>query len=58
MSTPTRQIQHWLDAFGAIDYLNSRGDVVQGRIGAIGFSHGGTNALQVMDANLPPKAED
>ncbi len=49
--------QRWLDAFGAIDYLNTRADVVAGRIGAIGFSHGGTNAVQVMDANLPPKAQ-
>lgn len=49
--------QRWLDAFGAVEYLNTRSDVIPGRIGAIGFSHGGTNALQVMDENLPPRAE-
>jgi dienelactone hydrolase len=49
--------QRWLDAYGAIEYLNTRSDVVPQRIGVIGFSHGGTNALQVMDATLPPKLE-
>ena len=49
--------QRWLDAFGAIEYLNTRSDVLPGKIAAIGFSHGGTNALQVMDAGLPPKKE-
>jgi len=47
--------QRWMDAFGAIDYLNSRPDVLPGKIAAIGFSHGGTNALEVMNASLPPK---
>lgn len=51
-----REEQRWLDAYAAITYLNSRDDVIPGRIGAIGFSHGGTNAVQVMDASLPPKA--
>jgi dienelactone hydrolase len=49
--------QRWLDAFGAIEYLGTRADVLPGKIAAIGFSHGGTNALQVMDAELPPKKE-
>lgn len=43
----------WLDAYGALVYLNGRADVLPGKIAAIGFSHGGTNALQVVDANLP-----
>jgi dienelactone hydrolase len=47
--------QRWMDAFGAIDYLNTRPDVLPGKIAALGFSHGGTNALEVMNANLPPK---
>lgn len=58
-TTPPRQRtifekQRWLDAYGALAYLNARSDVAPGRIGAIGFSHGGSNALAVMDANLPP----
>jgi len=39
-----------LDAYGALAYLESRPDVIAGRVGAIGFSHGGTNAVAVMDA--------
>jgi dienelactone hydrolase len=49
--------QRWLDAFGAIEYLGTRADVIPGKIAAIGFSHGGTNAILVMDAELPPKKE-
>ena len=48
--------QRWLDAYGALTYLNTRTDVIAGKIAAIGFSHGGTNALQIMDANLPAYA--
>lgn len=47
----------WLDAYGAIEYLNARADVVPGKIGAIGFSHGGTAAVQVMNAELPVKKQ-
>jgi len=47
----------WLDAYGAIEYLNTRADVVPGKIGAIGFSHGGTAAVQVMNAELPVKKQ-
>ena len=50
-----KEEQRWLDAFGAIEYLGTRPDVIPGKIAAIGFSHGGTNAVQVMDAELPPK---
>lgn len=46
--------QRWLDAYGALDYLATRQDVRSDKVGAIGFSHGGTNALEIMDANLPP----
>jgi len=49
--------QRWLDAYGAIEYLNTRDDVVHGKIGAIGFSHGGTAAVQVMNAELPIKRQ-
>ncbi|EJL83671.1 dienelactone hydrolase-like enzyme [Polaromonas sp. CF318] len=47
----------WLDAYGVIEYLNTRADVVPGKIGAIGFSHGGTAAVQVMNAELPVKKQ-
>jgi dienelactone hydrolase len=50
-----QESQRWLDGFGALNYLATRPDVQPGRIGAIGASHGGTAALQVMDAGLPPK---
>ena len=56
-SRDIQEDQRWLDAFGAIEYLGTRPDVLAGRIAAIGFSHGGTNAVQVMDAELPPKKE-
>lgn len=46
--------QRWLDAYGALDYLKTRADVLSDKVGAIGFSHGGTNALEIMDANLAP----
>ena len=49
--------QRWLDAYGAIEYLNTRADVVTGKIGAIGFSHGGTAAVQVMNAELPVRQQ-
>ena len=39
-----------MDAYGALQYLNSRPDIVAGKIGAIGFSHGGSSALSAMDA--------
>ncbi|WP_240632143.1 dienelactone hydrolase family protein [Alcaligenes faecalis] len=39
-----------LDAYGALQYLNSRSDIVRDKIGAIGFSHGGSGALSAMDA--------
>ncbi|WP_244263302.1 dienelactone hydrolase family protein [Pusillimonas noertemannii] len=39
-----------MDAYSALQYLNSRPDIVAGKIGAIGFSHGGSGALSSMDA--------
>ncbi|MDH1521048.1 dienelactone hydrolase family protein [Achromobacter mucicolens] len=39
-----------MDAYGALQYLNSRPDIVAGKVGAIGFSHGGSGALSAMDA--------
>jgi dienelactone hydrolase len=50
-----KEEQRWLDGYAAIDYLATRPEVIPGRVGAIGFSHGGTATLQVMDAGLPPK---
>src|SRR5690606_3956335 len=40
-----------MDAYGALRYLNSRPDVEHGKIAGIGFSHGGSNALSIMDAS-------
>jgi len=48
-----RARHRWLDAYGALRYLNARPDVVPGRIAALGFSHGGTVALQAVDGTLP-----
>lgn len=45
----------WLDGYAALDYLATRKDVIPGRVGAIGFSHGGTATVQVMDAGVPPR---
>lgn len=42
----------WRDAYGALRYLNAHADVVSGKVAAMGFSHGGTVALQVVDAGL------
>lgn len=42
----------WRDAYGALRYLNARADVVPGKIASLGFSHGGTVALQVVDSTL------
>lgn len=50
-----RQIQpehRWRDAYGALHYLSNRPDVVPEKIGAIGFSHGATAAIQVVDQRL------
>lgn len=40
-----------LDAYGALQYLNARADIVPGKVAALGFSHGGSGALSVMDAS-------
>lgn len=40
-----------LDAYGALQYLNGRADIVSGKVAALGFSHGGSGALSVMDAS-------
>lgn len=47
-----RARHRWLDAYGALRYLNARADVVPGKIAALGFSHGGTVALQAVDDTL------
>lgn len=52
-----KEEQRWLDGYAAIRYLNARPDVVPGSIAAIGFSHGGTAAVQVMDATLPARKD-
>lgn len=42
-----------LDAYGALDYLRSRGDVVADRIGLQGWSNGGMSVLSAMAQNSP-----
>ena len=43
-----------LDAYGALHYLQTRSDISANRIGAIGFSHGATAALDITDSKLRP----
>jgi dienelactone hydrolase len=45
-----------LDAYGALAYLRSRGDVVKDRVGLQGWSNGAMTGLATMDAN-PPGAQ-
>jgi dienelactone hydrolase len=45
------------DAFAAAAYLRSRSDVVGGRIGVIGFSHGGWAVLNAVQAGLARPAK-
>lgn len=42
-----------LDAYGALAYLRTRGDVAPDRIGLQGWSNGGSATLAAMSANLP-----
>jgi dienelactone hydrolase len=39
-----------LDALGALAYLAQRGDVARSRIAIVGWSHGGSTALQAINA--------
>lgn len=52
-----RNIHRVRDAYGALAYLEGRPDIVHGKIGVIGFSHGGSGALSVMDSTLEPYRE-
>ena len=47
-----------LDAYGALDYLRSRNDVIADRIGVQGWSNGGMTLLVAMGANAPRVAPD
>ena len=47
-----------LDAYGALDYLRSRGDVIVDRIGAQGWSNGGMTLLAALGQNAPRVAPD
>lgn len=42
-----------LDALGALAYLASRPDIAPGRIAVVGWSHGGSAALQAVNARDP-----
>lgn len=44
----SEQLVRPLDAYGALDYLRSRGDVVADRIGLQGWSNGGMTLLSVL----------
>jgi dienelactone hydrolase len=45
-----------LDAYGALDYLRGRGDVIADRIGVHGWSNGGMTVLSMM-SEAPPGIE-
>jgi len=47
-----------LDAYGALDYLRSRKDVIADRIGVQGWSNGGMTLLAAMGPNPPRVAPD
>ena len=46
-----------LDALGALAYLVSRTDIARGRIALVGWSHGGSAALQAANAEDPAVAQ-
>ncbi len=47
-----------LDAYGALDYLRTRADVVKDRIGLQGWSNGGMTLLAALGINAPRVATD
>jgi carboxymethylenebutenolidase len=47
-----------LDAYGALDYLRSRDDVIPDRIGLQGWSNGGMTLLSAVGQNPPRVAPD
>ena len=47
-----------LDAYGALDYLRTRNDVIADRIGLQGWSNGGMTLLAALAANPPRVAPD
>lgn len=47
-----------LDAYGALDYLRTRSDVIADRVGAQGWSNGGMTLLAAMGQNPPGVASD
>jgi carboxymethylenebutenolidase len=47
-----------LDAYGALDYLRTRRDVIADRIGAQGWSNGGMTLLAAMGVHAPRVAPD
>ena len=49
--------QRRLDALGALAYLASRADIARGRIALVGWSHGGSAALQAANAEDPVVAQ-
>lgn len=42
-----------LDAYGALDYLRNRGDVIADRVGVQGWSNGGMTVLATIAGNAP-----
>jgi dienelactone hydrolase len=51
--TVSEQTVRPLDAYGALRYLRSRGDVIAGRIGVQGWSNGGMTVLVTMSSRAP-----
>lgn len=47
-----------LDAYGALDYLRSRNDVIADRVGIQGWSNGGMALLATMSPNAPRVSPD
>jgi len=46
-----------LDAYGALDFLRARGDVIRDRIGVHGWSNGGMTVLAAIGMNAPGLAD-
>jgi dienelactone hydrolase len=52
-SAVSEQTVRPLDAYGALDYLRGRGDVVADRVGVQGWSNGGMTLLAALGAGTP-----
>lgn len=53
----SEQLVRPLDAYGALDYLRTRGDVAADRVGVLGWSNGGMTVLAAMGPRPPGLAD-